>query len=186
MTYSALPSYDELNLLLSKTTLKLNASQVHGVICGLLCGQKQAVDGWEKWIIGSGKSKKIQNMLKGVYDQSAIQLEEFLFQFQLILPDDSENLSLRAEALTLWSQGFLTGLKLTGEPITGREVSEVTEAINDMIEIAQMDYDEMIASEENEAAYAELVEYVRIAIMLIYEELQEKNNQNTVVSQQLH
>lgn len=184
MKKESLPSYAEIDLALSKTALKLHPSQVHGLICGLLCGNANSAAAWEELITGGKESAKTHEVLQQLYDMSAKQLNDFLFEFQLIIPADDQALPQRAEALTLWCQGFLTGLKLAQIQIVDREPSEVTEAINDLIEIAKMNYEEVVASEEDEAAYVELVEYVRMAVILIYQDLREtgalkKANQST-------
>lgn len=175
----SLPNYAALHQALSKTTLKLHPSQVHGLICGMFSGNPTSTEAWEELVIGkkkSGKkntSDKTHTLLQALYDMSATQLSEFLFEFKLVLPPDSEVLPSRAEALTLWCQGFLTGLKLTKVALVKREASEITEAINDLIEIAKMNYEEVIESEEDEVAFMELVEYVRMAVILIYQDLRE-------------
>lgn len=48
--------------------------------------------------------------------------------------------------------------------------------MNDVIEIAKMNYEAVVASEEDEAAYVELVEYVRMAVILIYQDLRESES----------
>jgi uncharacterized protein len=166
-------NYTELNNVLSHTTLKLHPSQVHGLICGILCGNPKRSTAWEALIAGNKETAKTHEVLQALYERSAQQLGDFLFEFQLLMPDDQESLPVRAEALTLWCQGFLTGLKLAQIQIVDREPSEMTEAINDIIEIAKMNYEEVVASDEDEAAYVELIEYVRMAIILIYQDLRE-------------
>jgi uncharacterized protein YgfB (UPF0149 family) len=166
-----LPTYRELDQALSKTALQLHPSQVHGLICGVLCGSTHSPAAWKEWLIADKRPVKTQEMLQNLYDLSAKQLGEFLFEFQLVLPLDSEELPVRAEALTLWCQGYLTGLKLAQVQIIDREPGEMTEAINDLIEIAKMNYEEVVASEEDEAAYVELVEYVRMAVILVYQDV---------------
>src|SRR3990167_174244 len=96
----SLPSYTELSQVLSKTTLSLHASQVHGLVCGVLCGDPTSSAAWEELITGNKKTGKTHQLLQTLYDQSAKQLDEFLFDFQLILPADSTVLPSRAEALT--------------------------------------------------------------------------------------
>lgn len=184
MTTLTLPSYRDLDQALAKTALKLHASQVHGLICGIISGHLQGKAAWEELVTGKKESGKTEELLHQLYEASEQQLNEFLFEFQLILPPDSENLPTRAEALTLWAQGFLTGLKLTHVQIMERSPSDMTEAINDLIEIAKMNYEEVVASEEDEAAYVELVEYVRMAVILIYQDLREAEAPNT--SKHLH
>ena len=112
----------------------------------------------------------------------------FQFDLQLLLPADEQPLPERAEALTLWVQGFLTGLKMTNVPLTEREPSDVTEAINDMIEIAKMNHEQVVASEEDEVAFVELVEYVRVSVILIYQTLRENEEpeRKTTSSRNVH
>lgn len=176
MKHDSLPSYAELSRALSHTNLKLHASQVHGLVCGLLSGNPKTTSAWEELVTGGKETPKAHELLQSLYDQSAKQLGEMLFEFQLLLPSDEDELPHRAEALTLWCQGFLTGLKMAEVQIVGRKPSELTEAIDDMIEIAKMNYEQVVASEEDEAAYTELVEYVRMAVILIYEELRANDN----------
>jgi len=172
MKDKALPSYAELNRVLKKTALKLHPSQAHGLMCGLFFGSPKLQQGaWEEVVAGKKLSGKSQEVLQAVFDISARQLKEFLFEFDLLLPKDSEDLPVRAEALTLWCQGMLTGLKMAEVQIVGRKPGEVTEAINDLVEIAKMNYENVVATEEDEAAYAELVEYVRMAVIMIYQQL---------------
>lgn len=178
----SLPNYGELTQALNKTTLKLHPSQVHGLISGILCGNPKSTAAWEELVTGGKESTQTHQLLQTLYDASAKQLADFLFEFELVLPSDSDDLPVRAEALTLWCQGFLTGLKLAQIQIVDREPSEITEAINDLIEIAKMNYEEVVASEEDEDAYIELVEYVRMAVILIYQDLREAEQEASKAS----
>ena len=174
MKQTAVPTYTELDLTLNKTKLKLHPSQVHGLICGMLCGNSSQTASWESLVTGGGKeSAMIHETLQALYEGTSIQLGEFLFELQLILPEDDEELPVRAEALTLWCQGMLTGLKIAQVPLVDREPSDLTEAINDFVEIAKMNYEEVVSSEEDEEAYTELVEFVRMGVILIYQDLHE-------------
>jgi hypothetical protein len=80
----------------------------------------------------------------------------------------------RTEALAHWCEGFLHGLvssersaelekRLAAEPIA--------DIIRDMLEMTRAVADGADAREEEEQAYAEIVEYLRIAAQLVYEEL---------------
>lgn len=183
----ALPTFELLNQALSKTTAKMHPSEVHGLICGLRCGSLEDDLTWQAAVTGDNEiDPKVKKLLQNLYSESAKQLADFLFEFQLVLPEDKNPLPLRAEALSLWCQGFLTGLKRQQVPLTARETGEVTEGINDLIEIAKMDYEEVVDSEEDESAYTELVEYVRMAIILIYQELREPGSSEKIKSNQVH
>lgn len=185
MNQKNMPNYEELTLALSKTSQELSASEVHGIVSGVISGNSKSKSRWEELITGSDDPAETQAILQELYAASAKQLDDYLFDFQLLLPPDSEDLPLRAKALTLWCQGYLTGLKLAEVQLGGRSESEVTEAINDMIEIAKMNYEDVVASEEDEVAYMELVEYVRMAAILIYQNLHEQN-EKAPVSNHLH
>lgn len=168
-------TYSELEKALNKTALKLHPSQVHGLVSGFLCGHPKNTKAWEELVAGNDESESTHILLQSLYDLTAKQLREFLFEFQLMLPKDTKELPERAEALTLWCQGMLTGLKLAEVPITEREPSELTEAINDLIEVAKMNYEDVVASEEDEVAYNDLVEYIRMVVTFIYQELHEQD-----------
>src|SRR5436190_8293704 len=148
MKQTSLPTYDELNEALSKTTLKLHPSQAHGLICGILCGNINTNSAWESLITGSKDPAATHEVLQALFAASLNELSEFLFEFQLVLPLDDEALSARAEALTLWSQGYLTGLKQAHVQIIDRQPGEMTDAIHDLIEIAKRNYEDVVASEE--------------------------------------
>lgn len=178
------PTYTELEQALLKTKYKLHPSQVHGIIAGLLCGKDNPGEAWVELVTGSKETPP--ESLQRLYENSEKQLSDFLFEFQLLLPEDSDDLASRTESLTLWAQGFLTGLKAAHVRMQGREPSDVTEAINDLIEIAKINYEDVVANEEDEAAFVELVEYVRMATILIYQDLHEPASANVTDSNHLH
>jgi uncharacterized protein YgfB (UPF0149 family) len=186
MNQETMPDYQALNQVLSQTMQKLHPSQVHGMISGILSGNVGEKLNWEELVAGGEDRSKTHDILQALFLASQKQLEEFLFEFELMLPPDSESLSERAEALTLWCQGYLTGLKLSDVKLAGRAPGDVTEAINDMIEIAKMNYEDVVASEEDEAAYTDLVEYVRMAAILIYQDMHEQNSSKPVKCNHLH
>lgn len=174
-TLDSLPMFNDLTEALSHTELKLHASQVHGLMTGVLCGNFNQETDWEQSVMGEKLTGDTKETLQSLYMTTAGLLADLLFEFQMVLPDDEEALPVRAEALGVWCQGFLTGMQLAGVPITDREPSELTEAIDDLIEIAKMNYDDVDAGEEDEGAYVELVEYVRVAVIFIYQDLREPN-----------
>jgi uncharacterized protein YgfB (UPF0149 family) len=100
------------------------------------------------------------------------QLNDPTCDFHLLLPGDDEAIALRVQALGDWCQGFLTGLALGGIKDLQALPDNVREIANDLLEIARAhsSYD-LEEQEEDEQAYAELTEYVRVGVMLINEEL---------------
>lgn len=163
-----LPSYVELTRVFEKTMPNSNVAQIHGIICGTICAQSGVDIDILKLFPQAKKSKKAQTLLIQMYEASYHELSEFSFQFSLILPMDSIDINTRAENLGLWCQGFLTGLGQV--PVT--EVSdEVNEALEDMMEISKINFGDIATNDDDETAYFELVEYVRLSILMIYHEL---------------
>lgn len=163
-----LPLFSEVNDVLKSASTPFNPSQIHGLICGLICGDEQI--SWEG-ILEKNKQLRGLEILQTVFDASYNQVHEFSFEFTLLLPDDTEDINQRAEALGLWCQGFLTGLEQSNIPLKKRSPSELTETINDLIEIAKVNYGDIVDNEEDESAYYELVEYVRLAVLMVFNEL---------------
>lgn len=167
----SLPTFSEVNTALKK--FNFHASQAHGIICGLICALSKKEINWGSLLHVDRKNKKAHELLKLISDVSFKQMSEFSFEFSLLLPNDKVDINVRTESLGLWCQGFLTGLQHGNVPITGREPGEVTEALEDLVEIAQVNYGEITPGDEDEGAYFELVEYVRLAILLIFQDLSE-------------
>jgi uncharacterized protein YgfB (UPF0149 family) len=93
-----------------------------------------------------------------------------------LLPDDQSDAALRTAAMAHWSEGFLHGLVSAkhGDALRDRLAAEpLADIIKDMLQITRAELDETTDAETNEAAYSELVEYLRVAAQLAYEELAE-------------
>jgi len=172
MTQS-LPDYEQIADMLIAAKSTFHPAEVHGLLCGHIIGTSgQADKSLQKLILGKNKNPEYHAELQQLYEISYHLMSEFSFEFTLLLPDDDSKINLRTEALGLWCQGFLTGLQQTNIPVQNREESDVTETINDFIEIAQVNYDDIADDDEDETAYFELVEYVRLGVLLIFNDLE--------------
>lgn len=113
----------------------------------------------------------------------------------LCLPDDDDDLRDRVDGLVQWSMGFLSGLAegaaLRGTPARDQLNEEpLSEMVTDLTEITQAtvsDEDINEDPESAEAAYVELVEFLRIACQLAYENLASlRATQSAQPSQNIH
>jgi hypothetical protein len=88
-----------------------------------------------------------------------------------MLPDDEQPIAERATALGQWCQGFLYGLG--SSPIRDLEQlpGSIGEIVRDFTTLTQVGVNEADGLEDNESAYAELVEFVRVGAQLLFEEL---------------
>jgi uncharacterized protein YgfB (UPF0149 family) len=172
----SLPSFADIADLLSAVKSTFHPAEVHGLLCGHIAGTSGKMDHHiEKLVLGKKKNPEYREVLRQLYEISYHQMSEFSFEFTLLLPEDDSNINIRTEALGLWCQGFLTGLQQTNVPIQNREESDVTETINDFIEIAQVNYGDIADDDEDETAYFELLEYVRLGALLIFQDLKNAN-----------
>lgn len=83
------------------------------------------------------------------------------------LPDDETPLAQRTEALGQWCQGFLAGFGLTARE--GSLTGEAEEVLQDMAAIAQVQ-GQLEDSEDGETDYMEVMEYLRVAPLLLFAE----------------
>jgi uncharacterized protein YgfB (UPF0149 family) len=73
-------------------------------------------------------------------------------------------------ALGGWCQGLLYGLGLGESGWSDRLGEESQEFLQDVADIAQIGFDIDEAGEADENAYAEVVEYLRVGLMLIQQD----------------
>ena len=110
--------------------------------------------------------------LTEAFESTAQQLADEDMGFELWLPDDDEMLEDRTMALAQWCSGFLAGLASGGQFEVLSE--EAREAIGDLQQIARaeltMQEGEDQDSEEDEVAFTEIVEYVRVVTLMMRED----------------
>ena len=105
------------------------------------------------------------------------QLCDEALAFQPLLPADEAALHERVEALSQWCQGFLYGLGESGWSPGPAASEDVQEILRDLYKIARAGVSKGEENEEGERAYAELVEFVRVSVLLIRAHLSESPNQ---------
>ena len=106
--------------------------------------------------------------------------------FEPLLPADDQPIGARTAALAQWCQGFLYGLGAGGITDASGLPADTGEIVRDFTEISRAGVDETQDEESNEAAYAELVEFVRVGVQLLFEELAELRRPSTPSATPLH
>jgi uncharacterized protein YgfB (UPF0149 family) len=110
-------------------------------------------------------------LLEVLFDESAGVLARAEMEFEPLLPDDDIDIVGRVEALAAWCQGFLYGFGAAGTAAQARLPASVSEALADLAQISHAGVPGGEAAEAEESAYAELVEFLRAAVQLVYDEL---------------
>jgi uncharacterized protein YgfB (UPF0149 family) len=166
-----------------------DAAEAHGSLCGALCSMSPyKMQDWVNEILPDGAAVTDESaaMIERVFAATATSFGEQGMEFEPLLPDDESPLNGRANALALWCTGFLYGLG-TGH-ISDLEAlnGDVGEIVRDFTEISRATGDDAEADESNEQAYAELVEFIRVAAQVVFEELLPLRRQVYPVQQRLH
>src|SRR5438477_9135398 len=125
MTFTeTLPDYTSLEKALQGAQVSFSPAQVHGFICGILCATRGRLSSsWIKDLTGKKPSAALKEMLLELFETSFHLVNEFSFEFTLLLPSDEVDINLRSESLGVWCQGFLTGLEKHKVPLKNREPS---------------------------------------------------------------
>lgn len=165
-----LPNYRDVLAEVDRLELSVDASELHGSLCGYLCagGDRHAADWLGRLAIGETNQAVAPagGALVQLFQVSAEQLQSPDFGFDLLLPAEDNPVSLRADALLGWCRGFLGGFGLAAgahPPLS----AEAGEALEDLGRIAgsQLSYEDPEADEE---ALAEVAEFVRVAALLLH------------------
>jgi uncharacterized protein len=165
--------YERIQELLTQEHSLADAAEAHGTLAGCLCAVAgYRLEDWLKEILPDGRAAgPAAAELAEVYAATARALREPDMEFALLLPADGESIEVRTAALAQWCQGFLYGLG-AGSIVAPVELpGEVGEVVRDFVEITRAGVDTEQDEESNESAYAELVEFVRVGVQLLYEEL---------------
>ena len=171
------PKYNDITEALKVMQALSNASEAHGVLCALFSfGADVNFTAWSDSLmtksIEDGDMIAISALktLKKLYDSTKKEFDEKSLTLDLFIPNDEENLSHRAEGLTYWIRGFLSGVGLFGLDYENSKSKEIKEAIKDLMQISYMDYESLDDSETSEEDFMELVEYTKVAVLLIESE----------------
>jgi yecA family protein len=180
--------YDELDEALRRCGATWDAAQTHGLLSGRLAiaGSQSGFDWLTQVLEGTDPADPSRSgcevMLSALFESTYRQLSERQSEFEPLLPDDADSGAIRAAALGRWCEGFLHGLvsgahadalkeRLSNEPMA--------DIIRDMLQITRATVDDDSEDESSEEAYVELVEYLRVAAQLTYEELVEFRSEPT-------
>ena len=168
-------NYAEIQRVLADERSLTDAAEAHGTLAGCLCAAAQyRFEDWLLDILPDGRAQPPAAIaLQAVYASTAGSLAGLDMAFQPLLPEDSESIVERTGALATWCQGFLYGLG-SGAGATQDVVvlpGDVGQVVSDLMAISAAAVDPLQSEESNEAAYAELVEFVRVGVQVVFEEL---------------
>lgn len=166
--------FDELADLFVELGVFSSPSELHGLLCGQLARGDEFNE--NSWLAGAAtfleqshfESDEAKTLLLEMFQTTRQQLMATDFGLLMILPHDDVDISGRAEHMGRWCLGFVSGLASARTALS----EEGRETLEDIEEIARLD-DQSLSEgdEEDEKDLMQLMEYVRMAAIMVYSEL---------------
>jgi uncharacterized protein YgfB (UPF0149 family) len=181
-------NYAEIQEVLAGERSLADASEAHGTLAGCLCAAVHyRFEDWLLEILPDGRARPVATAaLREVFAETAGALEAPDMRFQLLLPEDAQPIDARASALAQWCQGFLYGLGTSVIQDPGGLPGDVGDIVRYFSEITRAGIDTRQSEESNETDYADLVEFVRVGVQLVFLELGPLRDQRSPPGQLLH
>jgi len=165
---ASLPSLQEVEQACREAGLATAAPELHGGLCGWIAGGGDAGGNWLARVMvdDSLPAPAPGSPLARLHEATAAQFEDRDFGLALLGPDEDAALAARSGALFDWCRGFVGafGLAAGSEP---RLSEEGGEALADLARLARATAQDD-GDEEDEAALAEIEEFVRVAALLLH------------------
>lgn len=175
------PDYPSVDSALQRIGVDASPAELHGQLSGLLCSLPEL--GYAQWLemclpeviaasrSGDALAAETDTLLQQLFLDTEAGIRDRELGFRLFLPDDSDALQQRLDELSDWCGGFLLGLAMGGIKEYKGLPGDIPELMADIVEISRAGDFELENEQEDENAYMELIEYVRMGVMLVRMEL---------------
>ncbi len=164
---------DDIKELLRELAGDEAAASHHGSLLGRASAAPATVVAWPDEVLADlpdvADPEAIRRALARGAKASVEALEEGSLVQAPLLPGDDETIEARTAALAQWCQGYLVGVAAAGVTDIKKLPGNVPEFLSDVLAISQAVAED--AGESDEQAYAELVEYLRVGVQLLHDEL---------------
>ena len=182
-------AYEHLSDALARLGRGDDAAEFHGALCGALCVSKPEEIDLLRLIESEAPPSNdaaARRTLEELRGETVEALQDSDMIFDLLLPDDEVALVPRVRALVTWCDGFLYGLASRPGLDLKKLSDDAREIVHDLTEFTQAAVGEEEDPNIEETSYAELVEYVRVGVQLLYMELHPRPTLDPSESQHLH
>ncbi|WP_274377956.1 UPF0149 family protein [Luteimonas abyssi] len=160
-----MPAAEDVGRSIRRLGAAMSAAELHGAVAGWLAGGGDGDDGWLGRALADA-AFETDETLERLRTVTVAQLEDRSFAFELLLPSEDTSLYERSGALFEWCRGFLGAFGLAAGD--ARALSEEgREAMADIAKLAAAAPQEG-EDDEEEAALAEIEEFVRVAVLLLH------------------
>lgn len=164
-----LPAFQTLQAVLLQAQSPYSVSQLHGLLCGYVCAnQTHEAHRFLHQFVSSPQMKLsdiTQTELFELLSHSEALIQQTEFDFQLYLPEDQAPLTERAQAFSEWCQSFLQSLHLCHIQERSFQDPDAREIMESFQAFAELDYEILASTEEDEMTFFEIYEYARLAVL---------------------
>jgi len=166
-------NYSQIEAAVSLEGVAIQPSEVHGTIVGALSNHLKSghKPNLAKLLLAQEQYNSTQafnDLLNELYRESADVLLEGGEGFELMLASEDEALDFRTESLALWCRGYMLGLLYNESFSIDQLTDNGSEIARDIMAIAEAEAGTADDTEED-WALAELEEYVKAGVQLIFE-----------------
>ncbi len=171
-------AYQTLSSIFQRYDSDFSVAQAHGMATAMLCidGHSDAIN-WLNEIFDARVQplEDDKGQIINLFEQTRKLLDpdESVFEFDLFLP---ENVDLSEQAITLanWCEGFLWGIGYSQSKVDWQK--ETAGILRDMVAFTQLDSNVEDDNDDDEAAFIQVHEYLRAAVLIIRDELSSDSN----------
>ncbi len=172
--------FNDAAAVLAGANSSVTAAEAHGRLCGAFCASNDydfaqwsdecLEDSEEGGAEATMAMEAAMELMRKLYAETLRAFRGDEMEFSPLLPDDDLPLARRAEGLAQWCQGFLFGF---GSAVSQQRKlpPSVSEVLRDITQIARASAGDTEPTEEDEEDYMEIVEYVRIGVQTVHDEL---------------
>lgn len=169
------PDYALIRQLLTTAAPELSPANLHGAVTGYLCsGATLDIDVFND-LFETELPGVVRQLLERLGNTARDELAQTDYVFQPLLPADEASLGERLAALGQWCDCFNIGFSAGYmQPQTPLSV-DVMEVLNDFGQLAEVEAPPAAVDtdDEDENYYMELVEFVRMAAITVFQQLQD-------------
>ena len=171
--------YQQLGAQLANQGVLISPAETHGVVLGMMSVKPQVLQANEvlATIMQLNEEEEIDDeksflqFLAAMVEQAREMLFSQGFDVQLLLPQDGNSLEDQTLALSRWCRGYVFGLVAAGLQDFKTLPKDAAEIIQDVLQISEMSTDLDEQGNEEEKAFFEIEQFVRVGVQLVFEEL---------------
>ncbi len=172
---SAIDRFTQIEATLALSGVELTAAEIHGTVVGAIANHMKSgiTPDLLKLIepeadAQDGRFSQLTELLYDLYRENSEYLLESKEDFELVLPDEDSSLDERTEGVASWAKGYLLGLLYNSAFSLDQIPESGPEIVRDIMQISEAAAG-ADSEKEEDWALAELQEYLKVGVQLIFE-----------------